>query len=78
LTFERLAKIGKTVTPTKVWVQKSLKILDSGFRRKDEDGLLQEVHLVPNIDTSIAGLEFPLGAFIAAILLWSSLSFYEA
>jgi len=37
--MELLAELGKTVTPEKAGVQKSL---DSGFRWNDEKGLLQE------------------------------------
>jgi len=34
---ELLAELGKTVTPEKAGVQKSLKNLDSGFRRNDDE-----------------------------------------
>jgi len=36
LTIELLVELGKTVTPEKAGVQKSLKNLDSGFRQNDE------------------------------------------
>jgi len=44
--LELLAKFGKTVTPAKAGVQKSLKNLDSGFRRNDEKGFLQKARLI--------------------------------
>ncbi len=39
---EALAKLDIAVTPAKAGVQNILKRLDSGFRRNDDDGLLQE------------------------------------
>ena len=42
LTPEPLAKLNKTVTPVTSGVQKTLKNLDSGFRRNDVEELLQE------------------------------------
>jgi hypothetical protein len=38
---EAISKLLKTVTPAEAGVQKRLKILDSGFRRNDADGLLK-------------------------------------
>ena len=40
--MEPLAKPQKTVTPVKTGVQNYLNSLDSGFRRNDTKGLLQE------------------------------------
>jgi hypothetical protein len=39
---EPLAELNKTVTPVTSGVHKTLKNLDSGFRRNDVEGLLQE------------------------------------
>jgi hypothetical protein len=44
LSLEPIAKLNKTVTPAKAGVQNMLKLLDSGFRRNDTKGLLQEPH----------------------------------
>ncbi len=44
LTLEALAELANSVTPAKAGVQKFLKNLDSGFRRNDAQGLLQEAH----------------------------------
>jgi len=43
--IEALAKLNKTVTPAKAGVQNTLKRLDSGLRRNDTKGLLQEARL---------------------------------
>lgn len=45
MTREVLAKFKETVTPALAEVQNTLKNLDSGFRRKDVQWLLQEAHL---------------------------------
>jgi hypothetical protein len=42
---EPLAELNKTVTPVTSAVQWTLKNLDSGLRRNDVEGLLQEAHL---------------------------------
>ena len=42
---EALAELSNSVTPAKAGVQKWLGNLDSGFRRNDAQGLLQEAHL---------------------------------
>ncbi len=42
---EPLAKLNKTTTPVTYGVQKILKNLDSGLRRNDVEGLLQEALL---------------------------------
>jgi hypothetical protein len=42
---EPLAKLNKTFTPGTSGAQKTLKSLDSGFRRNDVEGLLQEALL---------------------------------
>jgi hypothetical protein len=43
---EPLAKLNKTFTPGTSGAQKTLKNLDSGFRRNDVEGLLQEALLL--------------------------------
>jgi hypothetical protein len=44
ISFKPLAELSYSVTPAKAGVQKSLGELDSGFRRNDVQGLLQEGH----------------------------------
>jgi hypothetical protein len=46
---EALAELSNSVTPEKAGVQKLLKNLDSGFRRNDAQGLLQEAPRRPNL-----------------------------
>jgi hypothetical protein len=48
-SVESLAKLNKTVTPAKAGVQKSLKNLDSCFRRNDAERFLQEAPVVLRI-----------------------------
>jgi len=48
--FKAISEPAKTVIPTKVGIQNMLKLLDSGFRRNDEDGLLQ-LALSKNLST---------------------------
>ena len=45
-THEALAELSNSVTPAKAGVQKLLKNLDSGFRRNDAQGLLQEARML--------------------------------
>jgi hypothetical protein len=47
-SLEPLAELNKTVTPVTSGVQKTLKNLDSGFRRNDVEGLLQKAPLIRN------------------------------
>jgi hypothetical protein len=46
MIFEPLAELSKTVTPVTSAVQMALKNLDSGLRRNDVEGLLQEAPLL--------------------------------
>jgi hypothetical protein len=45
-TIEALAKLTIFVTPAKAGVHNTSKRLDSGFRRNDAEGLLQEAPLI--------------------------------
>jgi hypothetical protein len=48
VTKEVLANVANFVTPAKAGVQNALKRLDSGFRRKDNSGLLQKAKWIEN------------------------------
>ena len=58
LPDELLVELGKTVTPEKARVQKSLKNLDSPCRRNDEKGFLQETLLTGD---SVSGMRIAFG-----------------
>ena len=45
LMIELFSKLTKTVAPAEAGVQKRMKGLDSGFRRDDDDGLLQSARM---------------------------------
>jgi len=51
LKYEPLAELNKTVTPVTSAVQWTLKNLDSGLRRNDVEGLLQEAHMLQTLDS---------------------------
>ena len=54
--------ISKNVIPTKVGIQKLLKLLDSGFRRNDEYGVMRDAHkCIRWIVSSLALLALTMG-----------------
>jgi hypothetical protein len=67
--FEPLAKLRKIVTPAKAEVQKAVQILDSGFSRNDDKGLLQEALFLEKNHTPVEEFEKLSGSETCSLIL---------